>query len=628
MVIRTSTLIISVLLAAATARAAGDEGARRLARAEQAYVAGRYDEVLAQLPAPPATGEMSPRAWILHAHAHFKLGQLAEARRDLDALIATSPGPEATLLRAMVAHELADWDAARRDLRAVVATGEEPWVRTARKLLATVAASQAREAEARRKRAALERRQRHDQLIALARTELEAGRLGAAKKLIDRADRTRPGQLEAHYYRGYIAYQRGDYPAAHRQFAAALAVDELDGWSRYMLALTTRRRGDTPAARRMLAALARGATDADVRRESRAALALLESRAAHARRSEPRLRLEVGSGLDTNPAFLDELPATIEDAALGIELAGGAGHAWSLPRGLALELGVGAAERLYAGGGAGAEHTRADAGVALSLELGPVDATAGYDYTFSMYGHAPLMSAHGGHVEVGYLIKPWLRAALGGGAGWRHVHDADYTYLEGINAGGAAALALRLGSVECGVSYRVSRDWSDPVLASFTTQWAKKGSTGGNGRGGATSSPATRTVELETDYSYTGHGPRAWAVARLPWRLELAAHIGVELRSFDSPDVVPGTSGSAPITLEPRSDTRLSASARLLRRLPRGFAVGLQFDSVDNFSSVERTDLGIDRNYARRQIGLAASWRWGAPHDQGPAPAEAAARPR
>ena len=480
-----------------------EDTSARLAAAEQAFNSGRYKEALGEAARVPAGDPLSVRALFLRAYAHLKLGQPEAAARLLDPLLEQAFSPEVALLRGMVSMEQRRWGEALRQLEAVIQARAAPWDATARKLIERARAEQA--AETRRLSRAQEdqSRRRLQRILGQVRRHIEAGRLSAAAALLEPLEQQERGQLLPLYYRGLIAYKRGDYPTVRRQLELALSLNPADGWSRYLLALTLEHVGERGRSLRLLKGVSASEADPKVRELSARALNRMVRESAP---GEPwlSLSLEAATGLDTNPAYLDESPVDQDSASFALQVSGRLGlRRWFLKH-LGGSLGLHLLERVYMVGVAGAEQTEVSPLVSLLVRVRQLTLDASYLYTLALYGHAPLLSRHAGRLGAAYRPLPWLMLSMQGRVCRHPTHDDLYSYLDGIEAGGELSGSISLGRLGLGVVYEVLRDWADTVEA----QVASKGGGSGKGKGGGSSGPGGQTAAytLITDYSYTGHG--------------------------------------------------------------------------------------------------------------------------
>jgi tetratricopeptide (TPR) repeat protein len=605
-----SKILLVVLGLASSLAVAGRPSIRqRVARAERAFDAGRYQEVIDRLAAVPRSHRLNRRATFLVAYAHFKLGRIDRAAALLDDLLEQRVDSRTALLRAMVAVESANRPAALGFLDQVT---EEPWAESATRLRARVEAEQQREVEAeRQRRAAAEAaaaRQREAERQRTSRAEIErakraveTGDLHVAKAALDRAESLWPGQLVTRYYRGLLAYRQGQYRRAEGHLRQALAIDADDGWSRYMLALSIDRTGRSQRARQMLGLLASRAPEPDLRRVARQAL----SRMRRPRRPDLELRLDLRTGVDSNPSYLDEV--ALDDPAMALQLGLHLDYRRRLAPWLEVMLGAAFVERAYvAGGGEEAHHTEPRGWVGLALPLGRLRLQPTYQYALLLYGHEALLSTHTGELSAAVALTrapTALSLELTGWTALRRVHDDDYAYLDALRAGATLALTLDLRWATLALGYGVDRDWADPVETTFAHQQPGTNRAMGPGRMGE-----TFEIVYRTDYSLIEHGPMLQASLELPWRLSFSVAAYLELRRFDHADAATRSDTGTGTTLEARRDLRLAAEARLRRDLPAGLSLALRWASMNNGSTVDSPEL--DRNFARHLAELVLAWTW------------------
>jgi len=574
-------LLCAVLLLPASVEAGEVDAADWLTRAEQAFAQRRFRDVLGALQEVPEQHALAGRARFLRAYAHYQLGELDQADALLTRLDASA---EVSLLRGMVAYGQGRFDQADRLLRQVIDSGQQPWSSTATKLADRVRAD-AKRAQDHRFAALLKR----------ARAALEGMRLDEARRALDEAEQIKPGQLMPSYYRGLLAYRQMRYKRAEQHLRRALEIDPRDGWSEYMLALTLSESGDPPAARVALARLCEQASDNQLRLRARQALHLLEG-PGEQRRSGPLVTLELGTGLDTNPAYIDERPAELDEASLELHAAARGAYQFWLSRSFKGIVGASIFERAYAKGGERFEQTEISGWATLSLVRERFNAGLSYSYALFMYGHSPLSSSHGGHLTFNLAVRSWLWLVSAARVVARPVHDEVYSYLPWLDAGGAVGLRLIGSWLTAELSYDLSRSWADTILTDHLE-------TIGKGK-----NATTLKVRITSDYSQLSHGPYLWARARLPWRLFGLAGVGLVQRAFDSPGLRVSARESS--TIGPRNDLMLTAQAELARRFPAGFEIALRFESVDNFSNLTLDEWGQDRTYSRRLAGLLVRWNW------------------
>lgn len=559
-------------------------------RAQRDFDAGRYEQVLSALDGITDDDPGAEEARFLQAYAHFKLGHLDRAEQLLDALLARRFTARCGLLHGMLAFKRRNFRVALARLEAVQETGEQPWSTTAAGLLDRV------------REEGLEAEQEFSDAIARAKQAIETGRFAAAIRHLGAADRAIPKQHLPLYYRGLIAFKRKQLDEAERLLLDALAIEPADGWSQYMLALTVSASGREKKARPVLERLAR-AKDPELKKVAREALARLD-RPRPPSRPQSRLLagLELGSGLDTNPYYVDELATPLEDASLAVQVGGRLAYLRALSRGLRLDVGLRGLERAYAVGGQGVEQTEVGAWAGMLFDMGRGEGGVHFNYALLLYGHEPLFSIYTASVQAGYPLLPWLRALAAGRVSWRAVLDVDRRYLEALQAGGLAGLRLSWRRLVLEVLYEVYREWAEPVPSALGVTETK--------------GPGPQQVvvyELDTDYSQLGHGPLLWAKLTLPWRLTLTAGAGLQQRLFEAGDTLSWDASGVEQRqdLDPRRDLRVFASAELSRQLPLGFQLALAFESLDNLSSLSITDpVSIDRTFSRRQVMLVARWGW------------------
>lgn len=555
-----------------------------LARAEQAFAERRYRDVLGDLQQVRAGHELAPRARFLRAYAHYQLGELDRAEALLGSL---GDSAEIGLLRGMVAYGQGAFDKALTRLKRVTDTGQQPWSTTAEKLTQRVRADADRA-----------RDHRFTALIKQVEQDLKARRFSAARRTLAEADKLKPRQLMTSYYRGYMAHKQMRYKRAAKHLRRALAIDARDGWSRYMLALTQSESGDVPAARTSLAQLRTEAKDPQLRRRAREALEQLES-PGEQRRSGLTVFGELGSGLDTNPAYINEDSAEPHEASWELHVAARASYQHWFSRAIKGVVGAGVFERAYAKGGERYEQTAITGWGTISLVRQRYNAALSYSYALFMYGHSPLSSDHGGHLSFNYALRSWLWLVTAARVVSRPVHDEVYSYLPWLDVGAMAGARLIRGRLTVELSYDLARSWGDAILIEADNQ---------SGPGGGSGSGNPNKEWRISDYTNLGHGPYLWARLRLPWRLQLFAGVGLTHRPFDNTSS--WTAQQKTTTYGPREDVTLSAQAELTHRFPAGFEVAMRFESVDNFSNITSDEWGADRDYARRLAGLAVRWTW------------------
>jgi len=571
---RQALLWILLSLPAGAAYSVETTPTEHLARAEQAFAQRRYHDVLGDLQHVPETHELAPRAQFLRAYAHYQLGALDRAEGLLAGL---EDSPEIGLLRGMVAYGRGAFDKALTRLKRVTDTGQQPWSATAEKLTQRVRADADRA-----------RDHRFAALIKQVEKDLKTLHFSAARRTLAEAERLKPRQLMASYYRGYMAYKQMRYKRAARHLRQALAIDANDGWSRYMLALTQSESGDLPAARTALTQLRSGAKDPQLRHRAREALELLDS-PGEQRRSGLTVFGELGSGLDTYPAYFFEDSTVPYEASWELHAVARASYQHWFARAIKGIAGASVFERAYAKGGERYEQTEVDGWGTLSLVRERFNAALSYSYALFLYGHSPVSSAHGGHLSFNYALRSWLWLVTAGRVVGRPIHDVDYDYLPWLDVGATAGARLIRGRLTVELSYDLARAWAVRV-----------GGTPKSGKSGR----KPQEPEPIRDYTNIGHGPYLWARVRLPWRMQIFGGIGLIHRPFDTP------SSQGTTVYGPREDLTLSSQLELTRRFPAGFELALRFESVDNFSNLEEDVDGSNRNYTRRLAGAAVRWTW------------------
>jgi len=434
-------------------------------------------------------------------------------------------------------------------------------------------------------------RRAFDRAIAEAQRLIGKGRLEEADRELDRAERLRPGEVPTRYYRGLLAYKRREYRAAEYYLKAAIALDRRDSWSTYMLALTRGELGDAPGARARLVALAQGSPDPAVRATASRALQALD-RTERVSRHYLDARVEVGSALDTNPAYVDESSASLQDAALALHVAGRLSYQHRASDRIHMGGGLRLLERNYAVGDEGAASTELDVALSLLASGSVVRLGISAGYLLQLYGHQPFCSVPASELQLSIGLRPWLAALAGVHLSYRIMHNGDYEHLQALTAGGSLGVRGSWNKVSLELTYFAQHGGSPDVSRSVTDA-------------------SSVTYRLATDYSAWGHGPRLALLAHLPWRLRLFASVGLALRHFSTADVLVRTDNGTTTRLDARRDETLAADAELARALPRGFEVALRFESVDNFSTIQRTDpVALDYNYSRRLAGLVLGWTW------------------
>jgi Flp pilus assembly protein TadD len=550
----------------------------------------------------------------LQGYALYKLGRLEQAARQLErALGADEARPQVLFLGGLVAYERRRWQAAVRHLEPLVASKQEPWAGPAGELL-----SRARRRLAEEKQ--VEARARHARAIQRAEEQLRGGRYREATRSLQRAEQAIPGHLLNHYYRGYLAYQQGDHPAARRHLRRALAVDPKDPWTRYMLALSLVE--GAPRRERILRDLASSAKEPTVRRAARQALRGPGKR----RRGGLSIKLEIGSGLDTNPAYASgpgggtsamppppirslpppepeqpppsepSTPGEVEPEGLAMALRGQAwlGYRRQLAPGHHGGLGVRFLEQGYAVGGEDLEQTEAAGSIDYGLQLGSVGLATRYGYTFFLLGHDPLMSLHDLDLTAGAPLVPWLRMTASVGLRWRDMHDAAYQYLEALELAGSLGIKARWKRVTLQVGYYLIRGWSEAVENTLSERRSPQG---------------TMITLYQTDWTFLGHGPWIEVELTLPWRLSFNVVAWTLWHHFDSPDRFVVLPMNEAIWEQPRRDFQLIGRAELSRPFGHGLEAALQLSTIDSFSTLD-SSTPIDRSYSRRLLVALLRWRW------------------
>jgi tetratricopeptide (TPR) repeat protein len=557
-------------------------------QAEQAFEQGQYEEVLQLLSAASEKEHLSRQVRFLQAYALFHLKRLEQAAALLDAMLAQQFSARVALLRGLVAFARQQWPSAQKHLQAVIDAGEEPYVVTAKEMIGRVEEAI--------------RRQHHEALRS-GKKHLEAGRLDEAERDLERAEQALPGQVETRYYSGYLAYKRKKYLAARRLLHEALGIDAGDEWSRYMLAMTELELKEEKSATTRLEELASTAKKRRVRKVAQEALARLEAARRRERPSGPFVRLELGSGLDTNPGYIDEISA--ERSGLELHAAAQLEYQHWLARHVRGRIGLSGFERGYgSGGGRSNEQTEGATWATLGWSGPRFDAALSYSYSLLLYGHEPLYSEHGGYLELGHLLGKWFRVEGVGRISRRVVHDQDYDYLRALVAGGTLGARFHRSWLTLGAGYEMVRQWADPMLVV-----EQKTETGGQGSGpGGPPTTIQYTLSTRTDYTLVGHGPFVWSRLRLPWRLALQVGVGIQWRLFDNAGTVANSHSGTIESFGPRRDLRISLEGELVRSFASGVQLALRLESVDNRSSLAQDEWGLDRTYSRWLAGLALRW--------------------
>jgi tetratricopeptide (TPR) repeat protein len=600
-----ATLVGLALCAAAPALAEPpasrpDEEPPTLQAAEAALNAGqlaRACELAASIAAPD---HAAARARFVEGYARYKLHELDPALRLLQRSLDLEPSSQVSFLAGLVAFELHRWSTAERYLAPLVSSRRAPWAEPAGKLLGRA-----------RQQARNEVSSRHSEAIRRARQHLQAGRSAEAAVALAEAERVTPGHLLNRYYRGYLAYQSGDFAVAREQFRAALRTDPNDRWSSYMLALSLE--GDSDQAR-MLVQLA-GAPDPAVQAAALRALAATERRATT---SAGRLSLlvEVGSGLDTNPAQVtagsssssappdridrplpSDQPSQTQTNTQSAALALRGRIDLAYQRQLApLHLGAVGLRVLEQGfpvGGAGYEQTELSAFLQYTLNAQRLQLSAAYQYTFDLLGHSPLLSLHDFSLSLGVPIRSWIAATGYTGLRYRQVHDDTYRYIEALECFGTLGLRVQWKLLTAHAGYQLLRSWASPVEIAFSQQPDPRGS----------------SIVYQTRYAFLAHGPQLELELALPWRLSLRGAAWFLWHSFDDADRFEVQQTGTVIWQQERRDLRIIAAAELSRPLRYGLELAMVFNSIDNLSSLDSSSR-VNRTYSRRTLLLSLRWRW------------------
>jgi tetratricopeptide (TPR) repeat protein len=595
MVVRPRPILVGLLLLAfvcpnaSLAAPKAPDHEQALSEAQSAFDAGRFREALELVQRVPDDHARARDAHFLQAYTLYKLARLDEAEALLEKLLAQETTPQVGMLMGMVSYGQAKWDQARRHLKAVIEAGVEPWDASARKLL---------------KRVEVEREiavgQAHDDAIKTAKQLLKARRYAEAEQALDRAEALRPGHYLTRYYRGFLAYQRERYPRAVERFTESSAIAPRDSWSRYMLALSLAEVGRPSRARTLLTALVDSADDAKVRDLSRRALTLLDNPRADAR-GGPTVILEFGTGLDTNPAYIDELPDL--EPSMELHLAALAGYQRWLTSALQGTVGLKAFERTYAVGGERYEQTDIAAWGSLSVVLDRFSLDFGYSYGLFLYGHEPLLSLHSIELSSSFAVTAGLRIIASAMSGWQLVHDDERRHLEAVRGGGHLLARWGKGPFVLEGGYGMARSLSEPVI--WTRDLVIAQGPGPN----APTTTIPDAIVTTTDYSLLEHGPLLWGQVELPWRLSFQAGAGLWWRLFDASETESNTHTGASEVYDPRRDLRLTGMAEIARALPAGLEVALRFESVNNLSSFTTSSRGVDFNYTRYLVGGVLRWK-------------------
>lgn len=578
-----------------------------LRQAARAFAAGRFAEASGLAVRIPDGAPVGAQARYLQGYALYKLGRTAEAAKPLERSMALKPSAQVAFMCGLVAFERHRAVAARRWLAPLVAAKKEPWSKPAAELLRRL-----------REQQAVARQARHVAAIRRAKTHLEASRFLAAAQALGQAEQILPGHKLNFYYRGYLAYQRGNLGRAQKQLRRVLAVDPGDRWTRYMLALSLE--VGAPERKRLLVKLSEDNADPALRQAAREALRV---------RRRPTfngfsLQLEVGTGLDTSPSSaglgVTELPRRppppgappLEPQPQTATVAE-VGPAWALrgkvelsyrrqlaPRHV-LRVGLRLVEQAYGVGGENYGQTELAGALYYGWRGERFDLAVTYGYGLYLLAHAPLMSLHDVAVHGGMLLRPGLRLAVGGLLRVRDMHDASYDFLQALEPSAYLALGARWSALSVTLGYHVLRSQADPAELQLSERLNQQNE--------------LVTTNYLTDYSYWGHGPRLALELTLPWRLSLGASAWLLWGLFDQPDRFierfADDSKSVVIWQGERRDLLILASVELRRSLGHGLSVALSFSSTDNLSTLDGAgSTPVDRAYHRRLLLGVVRWRW------------------
>ncbi|MFH1131486.1 MAG: tetratricopeptide repeat protein [Pseudomonadota bacterium] len=646
---------------------------QQLREAERAFEAGRYEETIRLLESVSQKDPSSKEASILRAYAYFKLNRLEMAAVSLDRLLLEEKVPDGLFLRGLVSFRREIWDLAIQHLSEACENQDAEWIFSARNLLAKAKVAKRAEEEKEAKEKILkmegEKRARFDALVEMAKGCASKGEYEKAWGFLLDAEKTLPNQAVAEYYRGYVWFKKGDFARAGKCFERALELDKKDEWAQYMLWLSYLRSDPTKAAvaRQKLRILATSSSVGKIRDLANQAILAEHARAEDvgSPKNELRFGLELGTGLDTNPLYIHESDFSLSETAIALHFAGFASYAQRFGHKLELETGIRALERAFAYGDNQAAWSEFGAWIKLQLFLHRMfEVTAVSAYSFSLYGHEPYSSFPFGELEFVFNVRSWFQIAIAGQINKRIIHNQDFKYLEALQPGGGIRLRFFGTYVKIELGYEFARVIAEPEFAKFvsetyalsqssdgkgfgTSQGDEIGSnggdpgvgnpesggvqgegkqggepvdgTGGSGEtgegGGGTGGNdgraiVKRSVEVFTDYTRWGHGPFVWAKIVLPWKFALVLSARGQIWLFDSQDKVPDQDGISTVTLDQRQDFQLNVSGEILRPIAHGFWLALCYESVDNFSSHDFTELGIDRNFSRRLVTLFVRWFW------------------
>jgi tetratricopeptide (TPR) repeat protein len=561
-----------------------------LGAAEAAFVAGQYRRAV-KLAAQLQGGPLAARAAYVEGYALYKLRRLPAAAKALRrALAVLAPRVEARFLAGLVAFERRRWQLAVSTLSPLV---EDPaWGKTSRGLIARAKSDQ----QASRVAAAAKR---HAAAIDQLERGLRSGDLGAAERALKVAETARPRHTLNSYYRGYLAFKRGDPTSARREFRAVLARRPNDVWARYMLALTL----DETKRRPLLQRVLRETKDAALRRAAQKALEVPKRPARH----RLRVRVAVGSGYDSNPALANSSSTRVivgpaapptdgtdtdetDNSALSLQVEAELGYSYTHGR-HQLSLGLQGLGRGALAGAEGITQTELAAWLRYGLRLGRAWLQGSYGGSLYLFDHEAALSTHAFALQLA-LATPLsgLGVSATGQLRLRDAHAADYRYIQGLELVANVGLSYRRGSLTLGASYGALRGIYDPFSFDLGLPPGK---------------PLPPTYAM--DYTFWGHGPSLSINLALPWRLSFAANAWLLWQHFDQPETIIEPSGASPWS-ERRRDTQLIVRGELRRPLWRGLELALRYRLEHNGSTLSGDDVPIDRSYSRHLALLVLSY--------------------
>lgn len=434
-----------------------------------------------------------------------------------------------------------------------------------------------------------------DRLIEDARAALEKWEIAKSRELLNRADGARPGSLLVAYYRAYCDYREGKYDKAAAGFEAALRIDPGDGWSAYMMALSTAKAGRAQEARKLLDSIKVKHGEGEIGRTAAKTIQEIDALEKSTANRWAAVA-ETGVMLDTNPAFrADSSGEGKTDVGASFSTRGE--FALYRDRAQRVVVGAGAGETAYVLRYEPADWTTVSSWMGYRRSAESRAFLASYRFDFAWYGYDPFTSVH--TISTGFKLSEthWTMTNADLDLYARISHDADFDYL----AARGAALSLgqgfgRASGLRGHAGYSLRFEKADP--AAFHQEDTATDDLG---------TVHLLTGDYRTDYSFFGHGPAAGGRVPLGAGFSLEASADLNWRAFFHPDRVVYADGGVVTALweKKRNDLRIYADAAVKWAFAGRFALLLRAAYLKNISTLgEAADDPIDRNYSRFLAGL------------------------